>query len=496
MANIPPIQFKRSHTPSSIPTADQLEVAELAINFPDGSLYSKDSDGNVISLGGGSGGDVYTTEAALHAVTPANGTQALLTINDKTIHFAYNATDTRWETTDPEYDAYTTDTTSRDLYYPVAGLPDGFKVLLDSGVVYVVNAGVWEIDTTDTAVNIVENSLDSEAIWQARADVIASAVGTMVLPVFGDTIMRTHQENTLVHYINDGTNGEGSTEAQNQITHAGSAITPITNGDAFFSVQSPFHTFSNNDLISSVTVDTTGTTLGTLRLNDATTTTRANNPPKIGLPLVDLTKHYVINWKQRYLSGDALRYDRVFSIVNNNTTPIAGNNDIVNDNVSPSFGYYGANAAGEYTIKQVENATSGSNRQAGALDGDSDALRSNNTVYDVTLHLVNTGTSGTYQVAFYLNGRYAGIPNDIPTIEFGNDVTIVIGPMGVPNTTTHEAAPMIGHILVEEQTTAPSTGATITVDTTDYFLITPVLRNEQWIKRNNLNNNVTWHKFH
>ena len=54
MANIPPIQFKRSHDAGAQPTPNQLAVGELAINMADATLWTKDSDGNVISLGGGS----------------------------------------------------------------------------------------------------------------------------------------------------------------------------------------------------------------------------------------------------------------------------------------------------------------------------------------------------------------------------------------------------------------------------------------------------------
>lgn len=56
MANIPPIQFKRSHIKTVIPAPSQLAVGEIAINFADGYIFSKDSDGNVIRMGGGTGG--------------------------------------------------------------------------------------------------------------------------------------------------------------------------------------------------------------------------------------------------------------------------------------------------------------------------------------------------------------------------------------------------------------------------------------------------------
>ena len=53
MAKLPPIQFKRLHDENARPTAEQLAVGELAINMFDAKLWTKDSDGKVISLSGG-----------------------------------------------------------------------------------------------------------------------------------------------------------------------------------------------------------------------------------------------------------------------------------------------------------------------------------------------------------------------------------------------------------------------------------------------------------
>ena len=46
------IKPKRSAVPASIPTSGQLEIGELAINIPDGKLYTKDSSGTIRELGG------------------------------------------------------------------------------------------------------------------------------------------------------------------------------------------------------------------------------------------------------------------------------------------------------------------------------------------------------------------------------------------------------------------------------------------------------------
>lgn len=88
MANIPPIQFKRSHTPGAIPTASQLAVGELAINMSDNKLYTKDSDG-VIRNVGGSSGDTYAFEDFVLAST----VNPVLTITNTDLLALTSATD-------------------------------------------------------------------------------------------------------------------------------------------------------------------------------------------------------------------------------------------------------------------------------------------------------------------------------------------------------------------------------------------------------------------
>jgi hypothetical protein len=46
------VQIKRSETAGSEPTSGDLEVGELAINLVDRKLFSKDSGGTVVSIGG------------------------------------------------------------------------------------------------------------------------------------------------------------------------------------------------------------------------------------------------------------------------------------------------------------------------------------------------------------------------------------------------------------------------------------------------------------
>ena len=47
------IQHKRSSVSGNVPDSDQIEVGELAINFPDQTLYTKDANGQIIEVGNG-----------------------------------------------------------------------------------------------------------------------------------------------------------------------------------------------------------------------------------------------------------------------------------------------------------------------------------------------------------------------------------------------------------------------------------------------------------
>ena len=47
------IQIKRSEVTGSEPNSEDLQVGELAVNLTDKKLFSKDSNGTVVSIGGG-----------------------------------------------------------------------------------------------------------------------------------------------------------------------------------------------------------------------------------------------------------------------------------------------------------------------------------------------------------------------------------------------------------------------------------------------------------
>lgn len=60
------IKPKRSNVTGNEPSAGDLEVGELALNVPDGRLWTKDEGGNVILLGGLQDGvDLPTSDPAV-----------------------------------------------------------------------------------------------------------------------------------------------------------------------------------------------------------------------------------------------------------------------------------------------------------------------------------------------------------------------------------------------------------------------------------------------
>lgn len=60
MANKLTIQHKRSSVGGRIPTAADIDVGELGLNFPDKSIYTKDGSGNIVELAR----DVYKSNTA------------------------------------------------------------------------------------------------------------------------------------------------------------------------------------------------------------------------------------------------------------------------------------------------------------------------------------------------------------------------------------------------------------------------------------------------
>lgn len=81
------IQFKRSEVPGKAPLAEDILLAELAVNLADRKIYSKNSEGEVISLSATSVNEVEGLQEALDLkrdLTDNNFTNYTLTSTDTT----------------------------------------------------------------------------------------------------------------------------------------------------------------------------------------------------------------------------------------------------------------------------------------------------------------------------------------------------------------------------------------------------------------------------
>jgi hypothetical protein len=63
------IQIKSSETTSAVPTSGQLQTAELAVNLADGKLFSKKSDGTIVTLAGNTTATTYYIPTILGLIT-------------------------------------------------------------------------------------------------------------------------------------------------------------------------------------------------------------------------------------------------------------------------------------------------------------------------------------------------------------------------------------------------------------------------------------------
>jgi hypothetical protein len=78
-----PIKPRRTYAAGAVPTTSDLETDELAVNWADGRIFTKNAAGDVIvvALGGGGGGSANIVEAATAAGFPATGASQTLYIN-------------------------------------------------------------------------------------------------------------------------------------------------------------------------------------------------------------------------------------------------------------------------------------------------------------------------------------------------------------------------------------------------------------------------------
>ena len=101
MADLPPIQFKRSSTFGLEPNPSDLAVGELAINFPSSKIYTKDSDGNIVTLGFSSAGE----DSDVSYFVDSEGTVISEEKREPNITIITDGTGTSWQNSAPLLDA-------------------------------------------------------------------------------------------------------------------------------------------------------------------------------------------------------------------------------------------------------------------------------------------------------------------------------------------------------------------------------------------------------
>jgi hypothetical protein len=142
------VKLKRSYTAGAVPLTTDLDVNEVAVNWADNKLFTKNSAGNIVSItlgggGGGSGDDArweYFKPAAPTGVTAtAANAQAVVSwtapavvvppVTDYTVQFSTNG-GTTWTTA--------TDTVSAAASATITGLTNGtahvFRVAAINGI--------------------------------------------------------------------------------------------------------------------------------------------------------------------------------------------------------------------------------------------------------------------------------------------------------------------------------------------------------------------------
>jgi hypothetical protein len=77
------LKFKRSAVPNKVPLPADLEFGEIAINYQDGIIYYKKSDGTIAAIGGG--GIQYTRKTANYTALDKDGIIADTTAGSFTI---------------------------------------------------------------------------------------------------------------------------------------------------------------------------------------------------------------------------------------------------------------------------------------------------------------------------------------------------------------------------------------------------------------------------
>ena len=195
------IKPKRSVVPSSIPTAGVLEVGELAINIPDGKLYTKDSTGTIRELGG-AGSVSLQNVTNIGAVTTNN-----ITLNGANLIFEgliENAFETTLTVAEP--------TTDRTITLPnisgtVVTTGDTGTVtstmILDSTIVNddiantTIRAAKLNLSTDTVSVNTLNLTQNGVLIFEGSSDDAYETTLTVSNPTIDRTITLPDQSGVL-----------------------------------------------------------------------------------------------------------------------------------------------------------------------------------------------------------------------------------------------------------------------------------------------------------
>ena len=195
------IKPKRSVVPASIPTAGVLEIGELAINIPDGKLYTKDSSGTIRELGG-AGSVSLQNVTNIGAVTTNN-----ITLNGANLVFEgliENAFETTLTVAEP--------TTDRTITLPnisgtVVTTGDTGTVtstmILDSTIVNddiantTIRAAKLNLSTDTVSVNTLNLTQNGVLIFEGSSDDAYETTLTVSNPTVDRTITLPDQSGVL-----------------------------------------------------------------------------------------------------------------------------------------------------------------------------------------------------------------------------------------------------------------------------------------------------------
>ena len=92
------VQLKRSETAGVIPTANDIAVAELAVNLADGALYTKRTDGSIIELGANEQAILFVDQTDMGQVSDEDGYSydlGVITEQGSSIPYVYTDADAR-----------------------------------------------------------------------------------------------------------------------------------------------------------------------------------------------------------------------------------------------------------------------------------------------------------------------------------------------------------------------------------------------------------------